>query len=326
MKKRTSEKTNKLKLVIGTLAVLVFAILLTGCGDSDLKTDASNDSLLEAVEGETTYPVTVTDDLGYEVVIEKEPERIASLGPAQTEILFALGVKDKIVGRSDIDDYPAEAADIPSVGTYYEPNIELIIGAAPDLVIAANYIEEDARTQLNQAGIQVYACYDAGLYQTENNIIKIGNMLNANDSAAKIVSEMENKRKEIAEICKKAETQKKVFVDLGDFYSAGDGSLLDDMLKEINALNIAAGSGETWPQLSLEKIISENPDVYLSLFESKEEIAKKPGLDAINAVKEDTIYALDPFSQEASMIQRSGPRIIDGLEIMAKLIYPELFE
>lgn len=315
----------KRKALAWIVALTMVMVVLSGCGSgTETATEEKGDS--KVVTGETGYPVTVVDDYDNEVTLEKEPTKIVTLGPAQTEIVCELDGTKRLVGRSEIDDYPAEVADIQSVGAYYEPNVEMIIGLAPELIISTNYMDDAVKAQLEASGAKVYMCYDRGIDETEDNIKDIGLLINQNDVAADTIASIEEAREEISQTLGIDVEGRKVMIDLGDYYSAGPGSLLDDMLKELHATNIAADTGTEWPQLSAEQIIAADPDVYLSFYPTVEDIKAMPGFDHIAAVKNDQIYFYDMYSEEASMIQRSGPRIGDGLSLLAQAIYPELFQ
>ena len=151
-------------------------------------------------------------------------------------------------------------------------------------------------------------------------------MLNQNEKAGEVVEDMNAELKEVQEITAKAEEKKSVFVDIGSFYSAGPGSLLDDELNKLGAVNIAAEAGETWPQISVETIIEKNPDVYISLFTSVDELKTISGLNELDCMKNDQVVFYDGLSKEADMIQRSGPRVTKGIRLLAESIYPELFK
>ncbi|MDO4288075.1 MAG: ABC transporter substrate-binding protein [Eubacterium sp.] len=303
-------------LILGMVLVFTAAGCQRGGGDS---------GAAAVTTGESSYPMTVVDDLDQDVTFDAEPQRVVSLSPANTEILFALEVSDKVVGRTDYCNYPEEASKVESIGDYNAPNVEKILSLSPDLVLATDFIDDNVRSQLEAAGakVMVFKATDIGGVQSE--ILTVGQVVNANDKAADIVDTMEEKYVSITKKCLEAETQKSVFIDIGGYYSSGATSLLGTMLRDINANNIAADTGMDWPQLSVEQIIAANPDVYISFYTTPEDIKKVPGFDQINAIKNDQIYYYEMLSEDSDIIQRPGPRIVDGLELLAKDVYPELF-
>lgn len=313
---------NKFKGLLTALICGAMLITIAGC---TLK-EAGSGSSSGATTGETSYPVSVTDDIGNTVKIEKEPEKVVSLSPANTEILFALGVGDKVVGRTDYCNYPEETVAVGSVGDYNNPNVEKIISMAPDIVLAGDLISTDVRSQIEATGAKVLVYTPMSVDAVETAIINTGKIINANDNAKDLTENMSKKYEEIKEKTTKADPRKSVFIDIGSYYSAGDDSLLGNMLKDINAENIASDAGTAWPQLSVEQIIAKNPDVYVSFFTKPEEIKKVSGVDQVNAVKNDEIIYYEMLEPESDLIQRPGPRIVDGMEILATAIYPNLFK
>lgn len=277
-------------------------------------------------DGGSSGGLTVTDDLGNTVTFDKTPEKIVSLAPATTEIVFALDAGEMLVGRTDYCDYPEEAKSVESIGNYDAPNIEKIVSLSPDLVLATEYMSDDVKQQVEATGAKVLIFTQVDIAGIEANIEMIAQVIDKEDKGKDLVSTMEEKRQNIIEKAKTVNPQNKVFIDLGSFYSVGKGSLQDSMLTDINAVNIAKDAGTAWPQLTAEKIIADNPDVYISLFSSVEEIKANPGFDQINAIKNNRLVYYDGLGNEASMMQRPGPRIVDGLELLAKAVYPDVFK
>lgn len=327
-----------------SLVLCLSTVLMSGCGADSTESTANTEANVNeagtggTAEGETAgtdgsagnaqtmYPLTVADDFGNEVVLEKEPERVVSLSPSATEILFAIGAGDKVVGRTDYCSYPEEAAQVESIGTYMDPNTELIIAREPDVVFVSDYIDEAIKTQLEAVGAGVIVFSANSVEAAEADILLAGKVLNLEDNAQAVVAGMEAEVKEVEEITAGAKAKKSVFVDIGAFYSAGPGSLLDDELNKLGAVNIAADSGETWPQLSVETIIEKNPEVYISLYTSADELKATSGLNELDCIKNDNIIYFDGLSKEADMIQRPGPRVVQGIRLLAESIYPELFQ
>lgn len=274
---------------------------------------------------DTTYPLEITDDLGNQVTFEEAPETIVSLSPAATEIVYAIGAGDKVVGRTDYCDYPQEVADVDSIGSYAEPNMELIIEKAPDVIFVSDYIDDSIRSQVEAIGTKVFIFSANDIEAVENDIQAAGQILNVNDEAKEVTDGMEADRADLKETLSGKEEEKSVFIDIGSYYSAGPGSLLDSLLKEIQAENVAEDTGETWPQLSVERIIEKDPNVYVSLYTKPEELKEVSGLADLDCIANDNIVYFDGLSNEANMMQRPGPRLVQGAKILAESIYPELF-
>ena len=315
-------------------ALLVLGILsLTGCGKSSApqengqapqeesqaeepqasQEEHSGAAPKEQAEGTTVYPLTVTDSLGNSVTIEKRPQRIISLSPSNTETLFALGAGDRMVGRTDYCSYPEEAAQVESIGTFRTPNVELILSREPDVIFASDYMEDNVKQQIEATGTKVIIVSSNSIAETREVILLAGQVLDLGENAAALTDTMDAQLTELKETLAARTEEKSVFVDLGSFYSAGPGSLLDDMLNQIGAVNIAAD------------IIEKNPDIYLSLYPTPEEIKAMSGISGLDCVKNDRIIFFEALSAEGDIIQRPGPRVVEGTRILAEKIYPELF-
>ena len=314
-------------------ALIAGMMFAEGCGNAGgtdtektaLQKEETDTQAQADAAGETQYPLTITDDLGNKVVIEEEPERVISLSPANTETLFALGADEQIVGRTDYCNYPEEASEVPSVGSYSSPNTELIISMDADVIFASDYMDDSIRSQVENAGAKVIIFAANDMESVESDILTAGQVLNRNDKAKEITDNMEKEMTDLREILSANTEEKSAFIDLGDYYSAGEGSLLGNMLEDIGVRNIAADTGEAWPQLSVETIIEADPDVYISLYTSPEELKQVPGLSSLDCIQNDQIIYYDGLSPEADLIQRAGPRLAEGTRLLAEQIYPELF-
>lgn len=315
-------KKKSMRSLLVILAGLALMLSFSGCQQSGTATEIAG---VETKSGVTTYPVTVTDNAGNAVTIEKEPQKIVSLSPATTEILFALDQGAKVVGRTKYCDYPEAALAVTDIGSFNSPTLEKIIELAPDIVVASDFISDDIKQQLEATGAKVITFNAANVDGVLANIVQAGEVTNANDKATEIVEKMAADREALIEKAKTAKTQKSVFFDIGKFYTAGPGSTLDSMLTDLNAINIAADGIEQWPQLSTEEIIADNPDVYISLYTKPEDVKATPGFDKINAIVNDQLVYFEYLTPESDMIQRPGPRIIDGMALIAESIYPEIF-
>ena len=136
---------------------------------------------------------------------------------------------------------------------------------------------------------------------------------------------MDAEMAELKQILSKRSDDVSAFIDLGSYYSAGADSLLGNMLEDIGVKNVAADTGEAWPQLSVEKIIEYDPDIYISLFTTPEELKQVSGLSSLDCIKNDKILFFEALSAEGDLIQRAGPRLAEGTKLLAQKIYPELF-
>ncbi|MGK7376524.1 ABC transporter substrate-binding protein [Planococcus sp. 1R117A] len=308
------------------------AMLLAGCGGQEAPTgenaETPTDPPKEVAEAE--FPVTMKDAMGEEIVIEEEPKAIVSMVPSNTEIAYELGLGEKMVGVSDFDNYPEEAATVEKIGGQ-EFNVEKIISLQPDLVLAHESgvgVGEAGLQQLRDAGIKVYVVQEAQSFdEVYDTMTIIGQATGTMQEADALVSEMEAQVEEIEEQASKIKEPKKVFVEVGsnpEIYTTGSGTFMDEMLDIINAEN-AAGELEGWVSMDPEAIVEANPDVIVStegayVPDAVEKIKARSGFADVTAVKEDAVYNVD-----SDKVTRSGPRLTEGLMEMAQAVYPEVF-
>jgi iron complex transport system substrate-binding protein len=274
-------------------------------------------------------PGTYTDDMGPAVSIQKSPERIVSHVPSITEILFALGLGDRIVGVSDFCDYPEEAKSKPSVGNYFNPSIERIVALNPDLVLTDGHSE--GVKQLDSLGIAFLVIDPKDFDGIFRDIKLIGQATGTEARANKLVDQMKADVARITNQVKGAQKVKAFYVidatDLNNPWTAGPGSFIDSLINMAGGENVAGKAVVPWPQFSIEQLVNADPEVIIlpakhgTAFTTPEELQGHPGWRQLTAVKQDRIYTID-----SDLVDRSGPRIVQGLEEIARILHPELFE
>lgn len=320
------KKLKSKKVLLLLLALVLTLTVFTGCGNKNAKVKL--DDNVEKVEEykDSIYPMDVEDQFGNTVTFEKKPESIVSLAPSHTEILFSLGLGDKIVGVTDFCDYPEEALDKEKIGSYTEINIEKIIELNPDLVVQYGPGDEDITASIRDAGINIL-CYEPESIDDVIDVIeKLGKVTDTVEQAESIVNEMNDKKEEIVNKVKDSE-KVKVFYEIWHepLMAAGPGSFMDELINLAGGENIAADAEGEYPQFDIEQLIERDPQVYLAAQDSEEKtvesIKARPGFENISAVKNDNVYLLEP-----NIVSRPGPRIIEALEIVAKAIHPDLFK
>ena len=270
---------------------------------------------------EEAQPTEVIDALGRALTISAAPEKIISLAPSNTEILFALGVGDKVIGVDSYSDYPAEAAAIENkVGDYSGPNVELIISLEPDMVFADSTLQQDVINQLTELGITVVAATASRYDEVPAAIQLVADCVGAD--AAPVLAQMENEKAEALAMAEGG-AQKSVYfaMSFGEYgdWTSGKGTFVDDMLSMLGATNAGAEVGEGWMSISLEKLLAADPDIIL--VPGDESMVEAFKADAnyaqLSAVKNGAVYAVDP-----NMSQRPGPRISQALKEFAGIIFP----
>ncbi|KWZ66348.1 ABC transporter substrate-binding protein [Bacillus altitudinis] len=308
------------------LSLLLVIGVLAGCAgaETDQKTNSSKPKETAA----TAFPVSIKDAAGKTVEIKEQPKRIVSLIPSNTEVAYALGLGDKIVGRSDFDNYPKEVEKVEKIGGL-DFNVEKVISLKPDLVLAhaSQMSSKDGFKQLEDAGIQVLTVNDAASFKdVYKSINMIGEAAGVKEASTKLVDEMKSK---LNDIKKQAESiskdkQKTVFVEVSgapEIYTTGKQTFMDEMLSVIHAKN-AVGDQTGWVQMTEESIIKRNPDAIVTIDgASLADLKKRDGWKAIKAVKEKQVFQLN-----TDLASRPGPRLVEGVEALAKSIYPDTFK
>ncbi|QAY65686.1 ABC transporter substrate-binding protein [Paenibacillus protaetiae] len=273
---------------------------------------------------QTAYPLTVKDATGTELTFDAAPQRVVTLLPSETEIVYAIGSGDEVAGVDAYSNYPPEAADKPKIGDM-TTNIEAVAALNPDLVLASSTMNTDAVQKLRDLGLTVYAS-DPKTYDAVIDKIKvIGQIMNKQAEADQIAKHMQEVKQQVADKVKGA-APVKTYLEFSEGYTVGKGEFLDELLTIAGGQN-TAGDQSGWFEVDAEKIIQENPAVivYPALQDANpnpilEGIKKRAGWDAIDAVKNNRIVEVsdDP-------LVRVGPRLADGLLELAKAIHPELF-
>ncbi len=280
----------------------------------------------EIVEDIVTFPLEIEDAFGNIVTIEEAPERIVSMAPSNTEILYALGLADKIVGVSAYCDYPEEALEVEKIGDYLATNFEKVIELEPDLIVNYGMLEDDASQILSATGIPVISYMPESIDEVLETIYQIAIATDSLEAGNRLIESMEEHRDEIVAKVQDAEPVK-VFYEIwhDPLMAAGAGSFVDGLLYSINGINVASDAEGEYPNYDVEQLIENDPEVYLTAndFPDKtaESIAARPGYDNITAIKNGDVYLLD-----GNIISRSGPRIVEALELVARAVHPQAFE
>lgn len=277
------------------------------------------------------HALTITDDLEREVPIPKELNRIVSLSPSNTEILFALGLGDKVVGVTRYCNYPPEAQEREEIGGFVSVNIEKVVSLKPDLVLADSRLQRAIVEELEKLGLSVVALGSDDVDEILEDIETIGKITGREKIAQELTANMRNRIKAITDNTKNlSEDQlpKALFIhELDPLRVSGPGSLAHILIQLAGGHNIAADAEAKSVIYSLELLIEHDPDVIIfnkqmgTIEITVHDLKEQPGWGGISAVKNDRVYGID-----GDIISRRGPRIIDGLEEVAGCIHPELFE
>jgi iron complex transport system substrate-binding protein len=319
--------------------VLVATLALVACSappaaSTPTTSPPSSTAASPAASAATAYPMTLTDDSGREVEIAAAPQRIVSLAPSNTEIVCALGACDRLVGVTDFDDYPDEVTGVPDVVIGAQVDVERVVDAEPDLVLAAgNEITPTAVIdQLVDLGLPVVAVYPDSLEGVYDDIELVGTALGVPGAPA-LVADMKDRVASVVAAVAGADrprTLYEVFYAEGTLYTAGDGSFLAALV------DLAGGTavvGDAQGALDPEHLVEAAPELILLGSASYDEslatpedalatVAARPGWAELPAVTSGRVV---PFLDDI-VTTRPGPRIVDGLEALARAIHPDAFD
>ncbi|MFM1651863.1 ABC transporter substrate-binding protein [Brevibacillus sp. B_LB10_24] len=308
---------------------LMLSLTLFGCSAPANQSPApGTDTAPQAVpettapESETTYPLSLTDGTNTSITLEQEPKRVITLAPSETEILFAIGAGDKVVGVDQYSDYPEEAKSKEKVGDM-NTNVEAVIALQPDLVVASASMNQKAIEQLRSYDIKVYASSPKTVDQVIEKIETVGKIMNLQQNAKHVAEKMRADKQSVVDAVKDV-PKKKVYLEYNPGWTVGKGEFLDELISLAGGINVG-GDKSGWYEIDPEHIIQANPEIIL--YPEGEGagdvildgIKKRPGWGQIDAVKNNRM-----FSFEQSPVVRVGPRLTDGLKEIAKAIHPDL--
>ena len=326
------------------LAPLLVALCLaiTACGSPATGTDAPRGTPTPTATPTAAtdppapiFPVTLTDDAGREVTLAAEPQRIVSLAPSNTEIVCALGACDRLVGVTDFDDHPPEVTEIEPVVIAASVDVERVVAAEPDLVIAAGNEQTPTSVieQIEDLGLLVLVLYPETLEGVYADIELVGQALGRPDAATEVVGDMEARVDAVLEAVEGADpplTLYEVFHSEGTTYTAGEGSFLASILELAGAEPL---TGDAQGLLGAEDLVAADPELILLGTASydpaladpdtaRSTVAGRTGWGDLRAVRDGRVV---PYLEDI-VTTRPGPRIVEGLEALARAIHPDRFE
>ena len=326
-------------LMLASMLVLVLALgaCVTGTPQAAPPSTTPEEAAPEVVEVTPTEeppspePLVFSDGLGREVVLDGPAQMIVSLAPSNTEILFALGAGDQVIGRDEISDYPPEALDVASIGsTYGELNTEAILALEPDLVLAATITTPEQVQALEALDVPLYLLPNPMTFdELFENLLAVGELTGTQSQAQALVEDLSSRVDEVVDKTDGVEP-------VGVFYevdgtdptapwTTGAGTFQDVLIGMAGGQNVAADI-EGWGQISLEELVTRDPEVIIFgegpwIPTTVESLSERTGWAEIAAVEQERVFGL-----ETNWVDRPGPRLVEALERMAAVIHPELFE
>ena len=323
------------KKVLSAVLALCMAASVASCSgtsESEATTTAAASSITTAATTEETtaaseteavsdgsYPLTYEDAYGNEVTIEAEPETIVSVSPALTEIIYALGAEDKLVGRTDYCDYPEEVLDIQSVGAIDNPDVELIASLEPDVVLASSIFSEESYNAITELGIPVVIVRDETSLEGMFDVISdVADVIGCHDDGVALVDELSAELDEIRANAPATDVTVYYCMSYGEYgdYTAGGDTFIGDIIESAGAVNIAEDvSG--W-SFSAEALVEADPDyIIIDPWSYDGFIATEP-YSSLTAVQEGNIIVIDP-----NLLNRQGPRNLEAVELIREAITGE---
>jgi len=270
---------------------------------------------------------TIIDQLGRQVSVPDSPQRIVSLAPNITEIIFALKQEHRLIGSTKFSDYPSEASTLPKVGSYVHLDIEKIVALEPDLCIATkdgNPIE--IISLLESLKIPIFAVDPRNLNTVMETLIEIGRLLGAEKAASQVVSDMQLRIEHVKSLVKTSDNRPRVFYQIGisPIVSAGTNTFIHELIEMAGGENLAQGP-TPYPRFSYEQILALSPEIFIITSMARGAVFERVKSEwsqwsEMPAVKNHRIMLVD-----SNLLDRPTPRLVDGLEMLVELIHPELF-
>jgi iron complex transport system substrate-binding protein len=270
----------------------------------------------------------IVDDLDRTIEIVQPARRVIPLYGAFAEMLYAVGAGPQLVARTQADRHPAEIEQLPSVGTHMKPNVELIIGLKPDLVIqsASRHDAMPELDRLREASIPVAVFSPMSLDEIFSTMARLGVLTGHESSAERAVALLRERLQRVRTRVSGVEKPSKVFYEVRSepLTAAGQGSIVQKIIEAAGAQNVVSNE-KGIVQFNFEALLVADPDIYIvqkgPMNRNPAEPAKRPHFDQLRSVREGKVIYVDEL-----MVSRPGPRSVDAVEELARAIYPERFQ
>jgi iron complex transport system substrate-binding protein len=327
-------RRRRVVVLLLSLSTSLGACAAAGSSPSAAPASAASASTAVATPSPTpapAFPVTVTDDEGTAVDIAAQPDRIVSLTPATTEILFALGAGDRVVATDDGSDYPDEAASLPDVATFASVDVEKVVALEPDVVVAGGlgFTPADSISRLRDLDIPVIVVYAPTVDGVYTDIELLGMATGTTQAATALTADMRADIDAVSSVVASQSPKPRVLYEVGydattgAIYAPAEDSFVAEMVTLAGADTITTGDPNTY-EISLENLIERDPDLIVlgtNPFYSPtpDSVAERPGWDALTAVRNGDVRPVRDIE-----ITRPGPRLPVGLRNLASAIWPDV--
>lgn len=266
------------------------------------------------------YPMQIKDGTGESVILKSEPKRIVSIVPSVTEMVYAVGLGDKLVGVTAWCTYPEEAKRLPKVGDV-NINIEAVLALKPDLVVADVSMSSATIEKLRELGLPLLAVNARNITEMLDALVLLGTAGGRPEEARSLAASLSDRVEKVKRTVAAAKTKPTVFVEIWNepLMTAGSDTYVHELVTLAGGRNIAEKT-TGWPMFSSEAVIAENPELILLTNFNRPEVMARKAWAQLSAFKTGNVVEFNP-----DVLVRACPRLIDGLEMLARLIHPELF-
>jgi iron complex transport system substrate-binding protein len=307
--------------LFSTCLIVALALGLAGCAPAAV------------TQADASAPISLIDGSGQKITLEGAARRVVSLAPSNTEVLFAVGAGSQVIGRDSFSDYPPEAAKVADIGGGFTAlNTELILSEKPDLVLAAPLTPPEQIADLKNVGLTVFVVPNPQSFdELYANLETVGTLTGHVEQANTLIESLKRRVDAVRLTVAKATEKPLVYYELDATdpnapYTSGPGTFVDLVIKEAGGVNFGSELKGEWVQVSVEELLARQPDLIVLGDNTyggvtPEQVANRTGWGALDAVKQGRIYIFDD-----NLVSRPGPRLVDGLEAMAKLLHPDLFK
>ncbi len=270
----------------------------------------------------------VTDQVGRKITLSDNPQRIVSLAPSITEIIFAIGRKDRLKGVTRFSDFPPEAAKLPRMGSYTQLKLERILALKPDICIGVRDGNPPTIIHTLEAlNLPVYMVDPGNLNEVMKTILEIGDLLNADEAAKTVVHDMETRFSRIKSLAAKVPYHPRVFFQIGisPIVAVGTGTFIHELITYAGGKNVSEGQ-TLYPRFNREQVLAMSPEVFVITSMARGDIFQRVKTEwsswtTMPAIQNKRIFVLD-----SNLFDRPTPRLADGLELLFRLIHPEIKE
>lgn len=311
------------KFHLATLAILI-VFVLSACSAKATPAPTSIP---------TQEPIVLTDAFGKTIKLEAPAQKIISLAPSNTEILFAVGAGKQVVGRDAFSDVPAEAGSLPDVGGGFGAlNTEVIVSLDADLALAADLTPAEQIQALEELGLTVFALPNPNNFtEMYENLRTVARLTGHESETETLIQSLQARVDAVTQKVASVTEKPLVFyeldaTDVNAPYTSGPGTFIEFLIHSAGGENLGSALSGAWVQVSIEELITREPDlIILGDFTwggvTPEAVAARAGWDTLAAVKSGNVFTIDD-----NLVSRPGPRLVDGLEAIARILHPDLFQ